>query len=221
MYEYLKALFGDDKGQPTALTFEQFVERLGSSEVKLANLADGEYVAKAKHDADLGKVKTERDGLRQQLADAHATIQSYTDMDIEGIKRSATEWEQKYKDETAALTQRLEQQEITHHGDMFMSGYQFTSDAAKAGIRALFDKQGFKLGDDGTFLGAKEWMEQQIVSEANKGAFRVEEPPQESQQPKNPQFAPNTPPQNPKKRRTLSEIMAERNANPNAPINFD
>lgn len=219
MYDYLKGLF-EDNGQPVALTFEQLTEKLGASGVKLANLADGEYVAKAKYDADLGKVKTERDGLRSQLETANTTIQSYKDMDIDGIKASAASWEQKYKDETAALTKRLQDQELAHHADLFMSGYQFTSDAAKAGIRALFDKQGFKLGEDGTFLGAKEWMDQQIASEANKGAFRVETPP-DPQQPKNPQFAPNTPPQTPKKRRSLTEIMAEHNANPNAPINFD
>lgn len=220
MYEYLKPLFGDEKGQPIALTFEQLTEKLGASEIKLVNMADGEYVTKAKHDADIGKFKTERDGLREQLTTANATIQSYKDMDIDGIKASAASWEQKYKDETAALTQRLQAQELAHSADMFMSGYQFTSDAAKAGIRALFDKQGFKLGEDGTFLGAKEWMEQQIASEANKGAFHVETPP-DPQQLKNPQFAPNTPPQNPKKRRSLTEIMQEHNANPNAPINFD
>lgn len=219
MYDYLKSLF-DNNGQPAALTFEQFTEKLGTSGVKLANLADGEYVAKAKYDADLGKAKTERDGLRGQLDTANTTIQSYKDMDIDGIKASAASWEQKYKDETAALTQRLQEQELAHHADLFMSGYQFTSDAAKAGIRALFDKQGFKLGEDGTFLGAKEWMEQQIASEGNKGAFHVETPP-EPQPQKNPQFAPNTPPQIPKKRRSLTEIMAEHNKNPNAPINFD
>ncbi len=32
--------------------------------------------------------------LENQLAEANKTIKSYTDMDIEGIKKSAEEWEQ-------------------------------------------------------------------------------------------------------------------------------
>ena len=35
--------------------------------------------------------------LENQLAEANKTIKSYTDMDIEGIKKSAEEWEQKAK----------------------------------------------------------------------------------------------------------------------------
>ena len=34
---------------------------------------------------------TERDGLKTQLGDANATIQSYKDMDIDGIKKSAAD----------------------------------------------------------------------------------------------------------------------------------
>ena len=37
----------------------------------------------------------ERDGLKTQLADATTEIQSYKDMDIDGIKTKAAEWETK------------------------------------------------------------------------------------------------------------------------------
>lgn len=221
MYDYLKALF-DDNGNPVALTFDQLVEKLGSaSDIKLANLTGGEYVSKAKHEADLAKVKTERDGLRNQLTTANETIQSYKDMDIDGIKQSAANWEKKYNDDTAALTKKLEDQETAHCTDMFMSGYKFTSEAARAGIRALFEAQKFQRGDDGKFIGAKEWMDQQIASEGNKGAFVIADDAKDQGQQGNPKFAPDTPPRQPQKHRTLTEIMKDHNANPTAPINFD
>ena len=49
----------------------------------------------------------ERDGLKTQLADATTEIQSYKDMDIDGIKTKAAEWETKYNTDTAALRQQL------------------------------------------------------------------------------------------------------------------
>ena len=218
MYDFLKKLFAEG-----ALTFDQFVEALnGDKTIKLVNLSDGGYVAKDKYDNKVRELTTELTGVKEQLTSANATIQSYKDMDIEGIKKSASDWEKKYKDDTDALTKKLEQQAYDHKADLFMSGYTFTSAAAKSGIRALFDQQKFELGEDGVFKGAKEWMDTQIGSDENKGAFVVDAPaapPAPSGTP--PMFAPTQPPKGPTKHRSLTQLMQERNANPNAPIKFD
>lgn len=47
------------------------------------------------------------DTVKQQLADAQTTIQSFKDQDIEGIRRSAQDWEKKYNDAIAAHQQEL------------------------------------------------------------------------------------------------------------------
>lgn len=47
------------------------------------------------------------DTVKQQLADAQATIQGFKDQDIEGIRRSAQDWEKKYNDAIAAHQQEL------------------------------------------------------------------------------------------------------------------
>lgn len=218
MYDFLKKLFAEG-----TLTFDQFVEALnGDKTIKLVNLSDGGYVAKDKYDNKVRELTTELTGVKEQLASANTTIQSYKDMDIEGIKKSASDWEKKYKDDTDALTKKLEQQAYDHKADLFMSGYTFTSAAAKSGIRALFDQQKFVLGEDGVFKGAKEWMDTQIGSDDNKGAFVIAapaEPPAPSNTP--PMFAPTQPPKGPTKHRSLTQMMQERNANPNAPITFD
>ena len=101
-YEYLKDLFGEG-----SLSFAQFTEKLNASDkVKLINLKDGGYVGKDKFDA----MQTERDGLRTQLQTVNTTIQSYKDMDIDGIRRAVTDWETKYNTDTQALKQQLEAQ---------------------------------------------------------------------------------------------------------------
>ena len=218
MYDFLKKLFAEG-----ALTFDQFVEALnGDKTIKLVNLSDGGYVAKDKYDNKVRELTTELTGVKEQLTSANATIQSYKDMDIEGIKKSASDWEKKYKDDTEALTKKLEQHAYDHKADLVMSGYTFTSAAAKSGVRALFDQQKFELGEDGVFKGAKEWMDTQIGSDENKGAFVVDAPaapPAPSDTP--PMFAPTQPPKGPTKHRSLTQLMQERNANPNAPIKFD
>ena len=138
--------------------------------MNIVNLKDGGYVSKDKFDAK----ETELTGIKTQLADANKEIQSYKDMDIEGIKKSAQEWETKYKTDTAALNDKLTAQERKHQTDMFLSGYKFTSKAAQAGIRMEFDKKEFKL-EDGVFQGASEYMKSLMESEDYKGAFVLED----------------------------------------------
>jgi hypothetical protein len=71
-YSYLKPLFGSDGTQ--ALTFDQLSSALDSSkDVKIGNLASGEYVAKGKYDA----LVTERDTLKTGKAEADAKLTGY------------------------------------------------------------------------------------------------------------------------------------------------
>lgn len=171
--EFLKALFGATAdGTPEALTYEQLVEKINAQgdKLQIVNLKDGGYVAKEKLDAKITELK----GVQQQLTDANTTIQSYKDMDVDGIKKSVTDWEQKYEKDTAALKKQMEEQEYAHQKDMFFSGVKFSSDAAKIGMMSLFDKQEFQL-KDGTFVGAEKWLEEQKASDA--ASFVAEEKP--------------------------------------------
>ena len=110
MYEYLKALFGTlEDGKPEALTFEQLVAKIEAADgLKLANLADGGYVAKAKFDAK----ELELSGVKDQLSQANTEIKSYQDMDIDGIKKAAADWEQKYNDDTKKLQDQLDAKQL-------------------------------------------------------------------------------------------------------------
>ena len=117
MYEYLKKLFKEVDGQPEAITAEELIKRIQADKnLNIVNLKEGGYVSKDKFDAK----ETELTGIKTQLADANKEIQSYKDMDIEGIKKSAQEWENKYKTDTAALNDKLTAQERKHQTDIFL-----------------------------------------------------------------------------------------------------
>lgn len=47
------------------------------------------------------------DTIKQQLDDARTTIKGFEDQDIDGIRRSAQDWEKKYNDAIAAHQQEL------------------------------------------------------------------------------------------------------------------
>ena len=238
MYEYLKSLF-----EGGAITFDQFVAALEShKEVKLANLADGGYVAKDKFDAKV----TELSGVKEQLTAANATIQSYKDMDIDGIKKSAAEWQQKYETDTKSLKEKLDAQATEFAARTYLSGYQYTDDLVKDAIYDKFMAKGFKRSEDGKFEGADSWMEE--MKKNYPGSFAASDPaadpagtpPVGSGTP-----APNSPsgtlagappagkprpwfgpPAGPSgssggKKMSLSEMMAFKNNHPDAKIDFE
>jgi hypothetical protein len=93
--EKLKALFGSE-----ALTWEQLEAKLkDNKEVKLANLAGGEYVAKKKFDdkeAELLKANETIKGLNE-------TVAKFDGVDLEKLKKDASDWENKYNTDIAAV----------------------------------------------------------------------------------------------------------------------
>ena len=239
MYDFLKKLFAEG-----ALTFDQFVEALnGDKTIKLVNLSDGGYVAKDKFDAKV----TELNGVKEQLTAANTTIQSYKDMDIEGIKQSAADWEKKHKEDTEALTKKLEEQATEFAARTYLGGFQYSDDLVREAVYSKFMAKGFKRTDDGKFEGADAFMEE--LKKAYPTSFGT--PPAQDpagdppaggsggngslgKPPKNPANNPNNggnnrpwfaPAKQPsfagEKKRTLSEMMAYKNAHPEAKVEFD
>ena len=93
--EKLKALFGTE-----ALTWEQLEAKLkDNKEVKIANLASGQYVDKKKFDdkvAELATAQTTITGLQD-------TVKKFDGVDVEMLKQDAKDWETKYNTDVAAM----------------------------------------------------------------------------------------------------------------------
>lgn len=90
----LKALFGEE-----ALTFAQLEEKLkDNKEIKLANLAAGGYVAKNKFD----DMETELNTAKDTIKGLKDTVSKFDGVDLDGLKKSVTDWENKYNTDIAA-----------------------------------------------------------------------------------------------------------------------
>lgn len=173
MYEFLKKLFKEVDGQPEAITAEELIKRIqADSKLKIVSLEDGGYVAKEKLDAKI----TELSGVKKQLDDANKEIQSYKDMDIEGVKKSAKEWEEKYNTDTQNLKDQLAQQERSHQTDRYLDTVGLRPGAMyREFVKKAFDAKEFKL-DGEKFLGADDFIAELKKNPDYKDAFVQDNP---------------------------------------------
>lgn len=173
-YEFLKTLFGTpaEGEQPKAMTYDELEAVINADKgISLVNLKDGGYVSKDKFDAK----DTELKAVQTQLTTANETIKSFEGQDVEGIKKKVTEWETKYNNDTQKLKDQLDAQARSHAEEMFLSGYKFTSKAARNGILAELRAKDFKV-EGGTILGGKEFIQGLMENEDYKGAFVQKKP---------------------------------------------
>lgn len=189
-YEYLERLFGSHKDgePPKALTFEELKHAIESDKnLKLVDLSAGGYVEQNLFDAQ----KTELDGVKQQLSEANTTIQSYKDMKPEELATSVANWQSKYESDTKALKEQLAAQARSHAEDMLLSGYQFTSKAARNGVAAELKAKKFQMGDSGELIGGADFINGLMTQDDYKGAF-VQEESQQKENKKLPRFSGQT-----------------------------
>lgn len=137
LMELLKSLFNGE-----ALTFEQFSEKVNqSADVKLGNLADGQYVDKHKYDE-----------LNTQLKDANTQL------------KAANE---KYADYDPEWKSKLEQAQAD--GDKKLSDYKFEQSVEKAigefgaadlvSVKANLDMSSVSQDTDGKISGLSEQLD--------------------------------------------------------------
>lgn len=136
--EFLKELLGED-------LYNQVADKLKGHEkdVKLANLATGDYVSKQKYDDDL----KERD---TKIADLSKKVQNFDGVDVKKLQDDVKEWETKYNSDI---------KEERRNSAIKLA-------VAKAGARSekalmgMLDMDSIKLGDDGKITGLDEQIAQ-------------------------------------------------------------
>lgn len=124
--------------------------------------------------AEYGKstqgLREERDNLKTQIDDANKEIQSYKDMDIDSIKKSAEDWKTKYEEMEANQKAEKEKSVRDERTNAFFNDIKFASESAKAGVIAQFNAKDFKYDEEtNKFLGASEWLND--LKEKDSGAF--------------------------------------------------
>lgn len=179
-YDFLKKLFGNQKDgeEPKAMTYAELEAAIDADKkIQIVDLKAGGYVSKDKLDAKI----TELDGVKQQLTDANAEIQSYKDMDIDGIKQKAADWEQKYNSETQKLNDKLTKQERDHQMDRYLDTVGLKPGAMyRDFVRRALEEKELKL-ENGKFLGAEDIVKDLRENPDYKDAFVVEETGKESE----------------------------------------
>jgi hypothetical protein len=159
----------------------EFLEGLDlGNGVKLSKAAIDTIMAENGKDIEEGKnskntiatLTTERDGLREQLETANATIKSYTDMDIDGIRQAAKEWETKYNTDTAALQAQLEAANYGFAVKEAVAGIRFSSESAKKAFLADLTAKKLPL-QNGKLLGLEDYTK--TYQDSDPGAFVSEE----------------------------------------------
>lgn len=124
----------------------------------------------ARHGELVTKDKEEISKLKKQVEDANSEIKSYKDMDIDSIKKSASDWETKYNELVEQQKAEKEQSIKNERMNEFFKDTKFSSEMAKAGIMAEFNKKDFKYDEETkSFQGATEWLTN--LKESDKGSF--------------------------------------------------
>ncbi|MBR1386234.1 MAG: hypothetical protein IJ568_05350 [Bacilli bacterium] len=120
--------------------------------------------------AKTSKAQENLNNLQKQLDDANNEIKSYKDMDIDSIKQSAADWEDKYNKLIQEQKDAKEKSIRDERVNEFFKDTKFSSEMAKKGIIAEFDKKDFKYDEETkSFQGATEWLNN--LKEQDKGSF--------------------------------------------------
>lgn len=173
----LQELLGDELFSQVDAKIQEHNKRIEDKlkQVRFVDLSEGGYVSKEKY----GELDTAKKGIEKQLKDANATINSYKEMDIDGIKKSAEDWEKKYNEDTQKLNQQIENDRKTFAAERYIADQKIKSPLSRKAILQEFLAQNLEF-KDGAFSGADEYMKK--VREQYPDEFEQEQEPNQGRQ---------------------------------------
>lgn len=110
--------------------------------------AHGKDIEKHKNAADASKAELE--SIKTQLTEANTQIEGFKSMDIEAVKKAATDWEAKAKQAEADAATQLAKVKFDHALESSLTGAKAKNVKA---VQALLNTETLKLKDDGTIEG--------------------------------------------------------------------
>lgn len=134
--------------------------------------------AKADKTQEIENLKNELEAANTKLGEANVQIEKFTKMDVEGIKKEADEWKNKYtefetksKADKEAFEKQLQDQQYDFAVKEYVGQYKFANDFVKEAFGNDFKSKGLKY-EDGKFLGADDLVKN--FMEKNPGVFVTE-----------------------------------------------
>lgn len=167
----LKDLLGEELYSQVDARIQEHNSGIEDSQnhVRFADLSEGNYVSRE----DYLALETEKNGFKTQLENANVTINSYKEMDIDGIQRSVKEWETKYNEDTQALQSQMLTQQKQFAAEKYLDSQKIKSPLSRKAIMQEFLAQDMEF-KDGTFVGADEYMKG--IREKYPDEFEKDEP---------------------------------------------
>lgn len=114
------------------------------------------------------KLTADRDKEKERADTAEETLKNFDGVDVETMQAELATWQQKAKDIEKDYTDKLAQRDFEDALKEEISGYKFTSEAAKEAIMARIRNAGLKVSD-GKILGLSDLLAQ--MKEKDASAF--------------------------------------------------
>lgn len=114
------------------------------------------------------KLTADRDKEKERADTAEETLKKFDGVDVETMQAELAAWQQKAKDIEKDYTDKLAQRDFEDALKEEISGYKFTSEAAKEAIMARIRNAGLKVSD-GKILGLSDLLAQ--MKEKDASAF--------------------------------------------------
>ncbi len=160
--DFLKSIFGDK-----AMTYAELEAALkDSKEIKLANLASGQYVDKAKFAA----AETQANTFKEQLEQRDKDIIEMKKANPEDLPEKFAELQDKYTNDTKALAEKLKQQTIDSRVELALVGAKAKNLTA---AKALLKMDAISMDGD-KVIGLDDQIK--AISSAKETAFMFGEP---------------------------------------------
>lgn len=161
------------------------------------------------------KLTADRDKEKERADTAEETLKKFDGVDVETMQAELATWQQKAKDAEKDYADKLAQRDFEDALKEEISGYKFTSEAAKEAIMARIRAAGLKVSD-GKILGLSDLLAQ--MKEKDASAF-VDEKQEQLEAGRAKPFTGPLNGGNPTgKKVSPSELMRMKNENPNLDI---
>ncbi len=188
----IKELF--EKAENGTFTYEQFEKAVKDAGIKLADLSTGEYVSKAKYEAEIqskdGQITTLNDTITQRDADLAKIKEQLTaagedKTKLDDLNAQLSSLQGKYESEVNEYKDRLSKQSYEFAVKEFAGSKKFTSKAAKRDFVNAMISKGLQMDGD-KILGAEDFVS--AYTAENDDAFAKEEEPKPTPAPKKPEI---------------------------------
>lgn len=116
---------------------------------------ESEFSESYREAQEFKELNTELEGVKGQLSQANEQIAGFKELDIEGVKQKAAEWEQKYNQAAQDSAREIEQLKFDFALDKELTKAQARNPKA---VKALLDRDALKY-DKGKIIGLEEQLE--------------------------------------------------------------